>query len=1126
MGVPPVFLWIMDTNERYQIVETIAQGDFATVYRARDQELAREVAIKQIHQQYLTDPAQLDQYWKEAQLLASLSHPFVMTIYDVVRPRGWLVLELMKGNIRERLKGQACDLDYLRLTLTYVLHALHFLEQNGIVHGDVKPTNLLLDGANRVKLGDFGIARKMSGDEGSLVKGTTKYMAPEVVSDQFGQVGPHSDLYSLGFSAYELMCGGHFDSLFPGLNMFGRDQQIAWMMWHTAPDRRLPPIAKVLEGAPEDLAYCIERLCEKDPARRYRHAAEVIADLKEKATPAAKAAEEEAAKAEQQEGQQTKKRLIAVGALALSLALSLGIALMPRGGGDTQPPNDPATQAGDISAGVVEAVDLRAGHLAIAPSPGADPRRAQIEPELDKLLINDEPAPLSELRRGDKVTIERITSSAGGQERKYQRIHVTRAATKELAGVARSIALADQRITIASSATGGGETETTIYVPSTIEVRLNGEGDRGDRPYVLSDLQVGDRIVAEVRPGDKEHRATHLAALRDLSASGSLLRFSGPRRELTFRTADSDARTMPVAADVVVSLNDRKDVEGRMFTLEDLQSGDRVELEYDVAVKRIDAFREFEHVGVVSHPPTDDRRLAVSVEGRPRPVIFEIDPESTAITLPNGRQVRPEFLKPGDRLHLRHRSPGLLAPKAEAVTVLDLAPDPRTWAVVLGVSDYEDAKLTKIPHAERDADAVSEALALSYRVPADQLLSLTNPSKELWRQRFSEFLGRVARGSQLVVYIAAHGYLEAGVAYVAPKEFDFSRMPSTGIKLKEIIAAMEACPAAEKILLLDTCHRGTGRDLDAEPSPVELAESVKESPLAPVSTSVTVIAGCQREERGLTHKETKHGRFGAAIAEALSGVADADGRVSTDELFTHVSDEMEQANVVGAAQTPVRIDPNPNPERLPDEVKVAVRKMLGMMDRAGLGDDVITMLNQSLMRAQSLVPGEADPMMAYGLVLLKHGKTSASLEAFQRALAVDPEAAFAHQAVAWQQFNSRKYEDGVRSLTRMIESLETPPGDEEWDIYEGEMLRMAGILRQYALRVADPPLADDSPAIAEFNAAIKKKDARGLGYCGAGVKHVEAKRQTGPQRLNGLVSFYTTFDYNSAADYLKRRLEE
>ena len=148
-----------------------------------------------------------------------------------------------------------------------------------MIHGDIKPSNILVDAQNRVKLGDFGLARRASNEDGSLLKGTTKYMAPELLSAQFGPVGPASDLYSLGFSAYELICGAQFENLFPGLGSFGRDKQIAWMMWHSAADRNMPEINRVLEGVPDDLAKVIQRLVVKDQSRRYQSAKDALWDL-------------------------------------------------------------------------------------------------------------------------------------------------------------------------------------------------------------------------------------------------------------------------------------------------------------------------------------------------------------------------------------------------------------------------------------------------------------------------------------------------------------------------------------------------------------------------------------------------------------------------------------------------------------------------------------------------------------------------------------------------------------------------------------------------------------------------------------------------------------------------------
>src|SRR6185295_18656322 len=132
----------MKSHPRYEIVGPLAKGDYATVYRAKDLELDREVAIKQIHQQYLDDPQQLERYWQEAQLLARLEHPRIMTIYDIVRERGWLVLELMQGSLQQLLAGRPIDLNDLRMAILHTAQALQYLEQRGVYHGDVKLSNL------------------------------------------------------------------------------------------------------------------------------------------------------------------------------------------------------------------------------------------------------------------------------------------------------------------------------------------------------------------------------------------------------------------------------------------------------------------------------------------------------------------------------------------------------------------------------------------------------------------------------------------------------------------------------------------------------------------------------------------------------------------------------------------------------------------------------------------------------------------------------------------------------------------------------------------------------------------------------------------------------------------------
>src|SRR5438105_13658950 len=103
----------------------------------------------------MTDARRLYRCCREAQLLATLSHPHIMTIYDIVRPRGWLVLELMQGTLLDASRGQPIDLELLRAGLVGSLQALSMLHANNVIHGDIKPSNLLLGRLGRVKLGEL-----------------------------------------------------------------------------------------------------------------------------------------------------------------------------------------------------------------------------------------------------------------------------------------------------------------------------------------------------------------------------------------------------------------------------------------------------------------------------------------------------------------------------------------------------------------------------------------------------------------------------------------------------------------------------------------------------------------------------------------------------------------------------------------------------------------------------------------------------------------------------------------------------------------------------------------------------------------------------------------------------------
>src|SRR5262249_6966550 len=138
----------------------------------------------------------------------------------------------------------------------------------------------------------------------------------------------------------------HFEQLFPGLDAFGRDRQIAWMMWHAAPDRRLPPVASVLDGVPPDLAKVIDKLTAKDQSLRYKTAEQAVADLgAARAMAGPPMEDEDEAKARRQKSQ---KRLIAIMALAASVLMSVVVAVMPTSKKKEAPGPEPVAVRGVV----------------------------------------------------------------------------------------------------------------------------------------------------------------------------------------------------------------------------------------------------------------------------------------------------------------------------------------------------------------------------------------------------------------------------------------------------------------------------------------------------------------------------------------------------------------------------------------------------------------------------------------------------------------------------------------------------------------------------------------------------------------------------------------------------------
>jgi serine/threonine protein kinase/tetratricopeptide (TPR) repeat protein len=280
---------IGQTLSHFRIVDKIGEGGMGVVYRAEDIDLGREVALKVLHTEFVTDDERRKRFMREARTAASVTHPNIATVHEVGEHDGviFIAMELVEGRTLKRVlhdQPPAVD-ECLRLGIE-ICEGLARAHQSNIIHRDLKPENIVIDSEGRVKILDFGLAKLYEDPTGSprddssglqtisaavtrdgRILGTVQYMSPEQARGV--ELDARSDVFSLGIVLYELVTG---QSPFQGetitdtLTSILRDQQ--------------PPIARYNPQVPVELERILARCLEKDPARRYQHAAAVLADLR------------------------------------------------------------------------------------------------------------------------------------------------------------------------------------------------------------------------------------------------------------------------------------------------------------------------------------------------------------------------------------------------------------------------------------------------------------------------------------------------------------------------------------------------------------------------------------------------------------------------------------------------------------------------------------------------------------------------------------------------------------------------------------------------------------------------------------------------------------------------------
>lgn len=258
---------------RYEVVERIGGGGMAIVYRGLDLLLHRQVAIKVLRQQFVHDEDFIRRFRREAQAAASLSHPNVVSIYDVGQQEEthYIVMEYIEGqNLNDRIKEQApLQVEEAIRIAGQICDALAHAHHNQIIHRDIKPHNILIGKNGRVKVTDFGIARAATSSDitqtGSVL-GSVHYFSPEHAKGV--QQGTGSDLYSLGVVLYQMVTGR--------LPFIG-ESPISVALKHLQEDFEDPRIINPM--LPQSVENIILKSLRKNPAERYQTAEEMLEDL-------------------------------------------------------------------------------------------------------------------------------------------------------------------------------------------------------------------------------------------------------------------------------------------------------------------------------------------------------------------------------------------------------------------------------------------------------------------------------------------------------------------------------------------------------------------------------------------------------------------------------------------------------------------------------------------------------------------------------------------------------------------------------------------------------------------------------------------------------------------------------
>lgn len=259
----------------YELLEVIGRGGMGVVYRARQLSLNRVVAVKMIHENRPSSEENRKRFFAEAEATARLTHPGIVSVYEVSEFDGhpFFSMQFVSGEtLSERLKQGPVPQRSAAQIMAEVCRAIDYAHQQGVLHRDIKPSNIMLDSLNQVRVTDFGLAKFANSSDNltrsGAVLGTPSYMSPEQASGRASQLGPRSDIYSLGAVLYHLLTGR------PPFIAESPLQLALQVLEHD------PPPPRMLEPSIDrDLEMIVQHCIQKPPDLRYANAGEMANDL-------------------------------------------------------------------------------------------------------------------------------------------------------------------------------------------------------------------------------------------------------------------------------------------------------------------------------------------------------------------------------------------------------------------------------------------------------------------------------------------------------------------------------------------------------------------------------------------------------------------------------------------------------------------------------------------------------------------------------------------------------------------------------------------------------------------------------------------------------------------------------